>query len=91
MVVTAKTISLQKDGQDAMRVDYKLDPKKQPKAIDTTHEIDPGKPILQMGSYSLEKDRLTLCIAAKGVDRPRRFKTDKGNTFVLRRSAPTAK
>ena len=44
--ITDKHITIGKVGQDPMGFEYTLDATKTPKAIDTTHELDPGKPIL---------------------------------------------
>jgi len=52
---------------------YKLDPTRKPRTIDMTfaNGLDEGK-ILQ-GIYTLERDRLTLCLPHLGADRPRKF------------------
>ena len=41
--------------------------------MDTTHEIDPGKPIVQLAIYSLDGDELKVCLEAAGKPRPTKF------------------
>jgi uncharacterized protein (TIGR03067 family) len=77
-----------KEAPEGLSVKYKLDPAAQPKAIDTTHELDPGKPIVQLGVYLLEGDTLTLCFEAAGKPRPTAIASQPGDTrnvFVLKR------
>jgi len=77
-----------KEAPEGLSIKYKLDPTEQPKAIDTTHELDPGKPIVQLGVYSLEGDTLTLCLEAAGKPRPTAVASQIGDTrnlFVLKR------
>src|SRR5215213_3588298 len=63
-----------------MKLTYKLDPAKKPKQIDTTHELDPGKPISQLGIYELDGDALKLCLEAAGKGRPAKFETKPNGT-----------
>jgi hypothetical protein len=51
--------------------------------MDTTHEIDPGKPIVQLAIYALDGDDLKLCLEAAGKPRPTRFESKKGDTTVM--------
>ena len=77
-----------KDDKEGLAVNYKLDPTKSPKAIDTTHELDPGKPIVQLGIYELKDDTLKISVEAAGRGRPEKFETKPGDTttsFVLKR------
>ena len=62
---------------------YKLDSTQKPKVIDTTHETDPGKPILQLGVYSLDGDTLKLCLESAGKPRPAKLETKPQDTSVL--------
>jgi uncharacterized protein (TIGR03067 family) len=92
--ITADKLIVQKDKQDAMAMQYTLDESKTPKAMDTTHELDPGKPIEQLAVYSLEGDKLTICLAPAGAARPTKLTSDKGDKFsrfVLKRAKPDAK
>jgi uncharacterized protein (TIGR03067 family) len=88
LVITADTLSIQPGKDDPIRMRYKLDPTQRPKAMDTTHEIDPGKPISQLAIYALDGDELKLCLEAAGKPRPTKFESKAGDTsavWVLRR------
>lgn len=84
-VITEKRISFGTIGQDPMGFNYTLDSAKTPAAIDTTHELAPGKPIVQLGVYSLEGDTLKLSITGAGKARPKDFNDKAATTFILRR------
>ena len=64
---------------------YKLDPTRQPKAIDWTDAIgeDAGKTLL--GIYSLEGDRFVFCVAAPVRERPAEFRTQPGQVLRVNR------
>jgi len=64
---------------------YTLNSSQTPKHIDTTHELDPGKPIIQLGIYSLDGDTLTLSIASAEAPRPKGFSNKADVSFVLKR------
>jgi uncharacterized protein (TIGR03067 family) len=82
-VITADTLFIRPGKDDPIGMTYKLDPTKQPKAMDTTHEIDPGKPIVQLAIYSLDGDELKLCLEAAGKPRPTKFASKAGDTSVV--------
>ena|SRR5688572_2781311 len=66
-------------------IQYKLDATKKPKEIDTSHELDPGNPIIQLGVYSLDGDTLKLRLAAAGEPRPAKLEPKAGEFFVCKR------
>jgi uncharacterized protein (TIGR03067 family) len=70
------------DGSIPIKGTYRLDPTKEPKALDLTDTFgaDAGKTFLAI--YSLEGDRLTFCAADEGQERPTEFATRPG--LVLR-------
>jgi uncharacterized protein (TIGR03067 family) len=82
-VITADSLSMTWGGADLVRMKYTLDATKRPKAIDTTHEIDPGKPIVQLGIYALDGDELKLCLEAAGKPRPAKLESKVGATSVF--------
>ena len=91
-VITEKRISFGRIGQDPMGFHYTLDSTKTPAAIDITHELSPGKPIVQLGIYSLEGDTLKLSLAGAGKARPKNFNEKSATTFILTRAkAPEKK
>ena len=66
-----------------------LDPKATPMAIDIKPAEKGTDAFLIKGIYKLEKDKLTICYALEGRDRPKEFKAeDKTNQaiFVLERA-----
>jgi len=74
------------DVQDMIGVKYTLDPTTKPKSIDTSHELDPGKPIIQLGIYSLKGDTLELCLEGAGKPRPTELGGETGHGFILKRT-----
>lgn len=82
-VIAADMLSIKAGKDDPITVKYQVDATKQPKAMDTTHEIDPGKPIVQLAIYSLDGDELTVCLEAAGKPRPTRFESKIGDTTVV--------
>jgi len=70
----------------AITLTYKLDASKQPKTMDTSHELDKGKPIIQLAIYALDGDELKLSLAPAGKPYPTKLES-KGDWsfFVLKR------
>jgi len=92
VVITEDRVSFGAIGQDPMCVNYTLNSAKKPAEIDTTHELDPGKPFVQLGIYSLEGDTLKLSLTGAGKARPKNFNEKSTSTFILRRiKAPNRK
>jgi uncharacterized protein (TIGR03067 family) len=68
-----------------------LDPSKEPRSIDNKPGIGPHKGETIPGIYKLEGDKLSLCYAPAGKERPTEFKTelDSGRwRYVLKRRTP---
>ncbi|HYV39571.1 MAG TPA: TIGR03067 domain-containing protein [Gemmataceae bacterium] len=82
-VITADTLFIKPGKDDAIGMKYKLDPSMKPKAMDTTHEIDPGKPISQLAIYTLDGDELKVCLEAAGKPRPMKFESKPGDTTIV--------
>jgi uncharacterized protein (TIGR03067 family) len=94
LVFGGEMFTIQKGKEDALAMRYTLDPTTTPKQIDTTHEIDPGKPIVQLGIYALEGDSLKLSLEAAGKPRPTAFESKAKSTsvvFVLKRAKDAGK
>jgi peroxiredoxin Q/BCP len=60
---------------------YQLDPSKNPKEIDIAWR-DGDKERTFKGIYAIEEDRLKICLAATGNERPRGFQSAKGVPFA---------
>jgi uncharacterized protein (TIGR03067 family) len=60
---------------------FKIDPKK--KTIDFTPSDGDQKGETFKGLYDLKKDKLTLCFAPPGQDRPTELKSDEGSGRIL--------
>src|SRR5262245_10883359 len=74
------------DGSTPIRGTFKLDPSREPKAVDwtDTHGEDAGKTFLAI--YRFDGDHLTFCAADEGLERPTEFRTRGGEVLrVLRR------
>ena len=69
------------DGSIPIRGSFKLDPTRDPKAIDytDTHGADAGKTFLAI--YSLDGNKLIFCAASEGQERPTEFKTKSGEVL----------
>jgi uncharacterized protein (TIGR03067 family) len=73
------------DGSIPIRGTYKIDPTRNPKAVDWTDIIgeDAGKTLLAI--YRLEEDLFTFCAAYPGQERPTEFKTRPGQVLRVSR------
>lgn len=79
MAVEGQRFTLTSWHRVAVKGTIKLDPTKTPKEYDSVH--DDGKHL--KGVYELEGDKLRLCIAAPGADRPNAFETKRGDPLTL--------
>ncbi|MFN0111604.1 MAG: TIGR03067 domain-containing protein [Blastocatellia bacterium] len=61
---------------------YKLDSSRKPKEIDVVRRVG-GEERTFKGIYFVEKDRLKVCLAGTGNERPKDFKTGKGIEFAV--------
>jgi uncharacterized protein (TIGR03067 family) len=65
-------------GKPADRFTYTADPRKDPAEVDIT---GPGETVRAI--YRVEGDKLTLCLAQPGADRPKEFDAPPGSDAVL--------
>jgi uncharacterized protein (TIGR03067 family) len=65
------------------RGSVQLDPSAEPKAIDLIFETAPEGRNRNLGIYTLEGDRWTICLARQGGTRPTTFATSPGNAVAL--------
>lgn len=87
VVITADKITVMENGKKRVMT-YKLDPDKKPRHIDltTVEGSDEGK--MAPGIYDLDANRLRICFAEPGGERPKDFDPKKGSKemrFVMRR------
>jgi uncharacterized protein (TIGR03067 family) len=63
----------------------KLDPTKDPKAINAVVMLGPGKGDAMLGIYTLDGDTLKICFDVPGNERPKEFKTtpDSGRLLLV--------
>ena len=91
VVITADKFSFQMNKEQTVAFKYVLDETKKPKTIDTSHEVDPGRPLTQFGIYSLEGDTLKLCLESAGRPRPTKLQAtdrDTAVSWVFKRAKP---
>jgi uncharacterized protein (TIGR03067 family) len=70
---------------------FKLDPTKEPRAIDMTITEGKGKGEKSLGIYALEGDTLKIAFALPGKSRPANFTPQQGSSemlFVMKRAQP---
>jgi uncharacterized protein (TIGR03067 family) len=70
-------------GKTFIATTIKLDPGKSPKAMDITFTEGESKGKVSLGIYKIEDDRLTICRAAPGTDRPSEFASKPGSGHTL--------
>jgi uncharacterized protein (TIGR03067 family) len=73
------------DGSTLIKGTFKVDPTREPKALDLTDPFgaDPGKTCLAIDA--LEGDRLIFCAADAGQERPTEFRTQPGQDLLVSR------
>jgi uncharacterized protein (TIGR03067 family) len=83
-VVEKDHVVWQRDGRSFAGTRIELDPSRDPKAIDVIPDGGQYRGERVLGIYKLERDRLTICMAAPGKPRPTEFKAEKGSGCILR-------
>jgi uncharacterized protein (TIGR03067 family) len=69
------------DGTIHIKGTYKLDPSREPKAVDWTDTFGEDKGKVFLAIYSLEGDRMIFCAADAGQERPTEFTTRPGQVL----------
>jgi uncharacterized protein (TIGR03067 family) len=74
-------------GQDKTEGTFRLDPSKNPKTIDIVPDNGPDRGKKQLGIYTFDGDKIKICAAMPGKERPTNFETkDKiGYTVMILR------
>jgi uncharacterized protein (TIGR03067 family) len=77
-------------GQEKIEGTIRLDPSKNPKTIDIVPDNGPDRGRVQQGVYEVDGNKLRICAAPPGKDRPATFETkDKpGQTLLILRKQP---
>jgi len=77
-------------GQEKIEGTFRLDPSANPKRIDVLPDDGPDRGRVQQGVYEFDGDKLKICAATPGTDRPAGFDTkDKpGRTLLILRKQP---
>lgn len=73
-----------RNGRSFAGTRIELDPSRDPKAIDVIPDGGKDRGERVLGIYKVEKDRLTICMAAPGKPRPKDFNAQKGSGCTLR-------
>lgn len=77
------------DGSTAIKGTFRLDPTREPKAVDWTDTFGPDAGKTFLAIYSLEEDRLIFCAADEGQERPTEFRAGPGQVLrVSQREVP---
>jgi uncharacterized protein (TIGR03067 family) len=80
---TGNRFTARRQGQVLLEGSIRLDPSAKPKRIDTRMSSGPNKGRTRLGIYELNGDRLRICYAEFGKDRPAVFSTREGTGFLL--------
>jgi uncharacterized protein (TIGR03067 family) len=83
-IVTGDRVVWQRDGKSFAGTRIVLDPTQEPRTIDVIPEGGRNRGEHIPGIYKLERDLLTICMAAPGKPRPREFTARKGSERTLR-------
>ncbi len=83
-IVEKDHVVWKRDGKSFAGTRIELDPAREPKTIDVIPDGGKDRGERVLGIYQLEKDRLTICMAAPGKPRPKEFKAEKGSGRSLR-------
>lgn len=86
-IIGADGKSIGKMGKVEYQANIRVEPTKDPKTIDNSHETGASKGKKQFGIYKLEGDRFTVCMTPPGAaesDRPKNFDTkDTRNVLFI--------
>ena len=82
-IVTDDHVVWERNGKRFAGSKVVLDPTKDPKTIDVIPDGGRNRGEHILGIYKLERDMLTICMAAAGSPRPSEFKAEKGNEWTL--------
>jgi uncharacterized protein (TIGR03067 family) len=88
-VIAGDKLTAMRGGKASHTSTLRIDPSKSPRQMDTIFVRPDGNASVALGIYELEGDKLTVCSATAGSDRPERFEsTEKTTLTVLKRADP---
>jgi uncharacterized protein (TIGR03067 family) len=79
-IIKGNHYTLLNDGKEIFKGTIKVDPSKNPKAIDAARD---GNDTTALGIYELEGDMQKVCLATPGKDRPAKFDGSEGTGNTL--------
>jgi uncharacterized protein (TIGR03067 family) len=91
-IVTDDHVVWQRNGKQFAGTTVVLDSTNEPNTIDVIPDGGRNRGERILGIYKLDRDTLTICMAAPGQPRPKDFKAEKGNGWTLQtftREKPT--
>jgi uncharacterized protein (TIGR03067 family) len=91
LVFTDKKLTVKPNQRESYDADYALKPNQKLKAIDITYTTGPDEGKTFRGVYTLDGDRLKICLSAPGEARPVELETQKGSArtlWTLKRGKP---
>jgi uncharacterized protein (TIGR03067 family) len=91
-IATDDHVVWQRDGKQFAGTRVVLDSTNEPNTIDAIPDGGRNRGERVLGIYKLDRDTLTICMAALGQPRPKEFKAEKGSAWTLQtfaREKPT--
>jgi uncharacterized protein (TIGR03067 family) len=82
-IVTDDHVVWQRDGKQFAGTKVVLDSTTEPNTIDVIPDGGRNRGERILGIYKLDRDALTICLAAPGQPRPKEFGAEKGNGCTL--------
>jgi uncharacterized protein (TIGR03067 family) len=82
-IVTEDQVVWERDRKRFAGTKVVLDPSAEPKKIDVIPDGGRKRGEHILGIYKLDRDTLTICMAAAGQPRPTEFKAEKGSGWTL--------
>jgi uncharacterized protein (TIGR03067 family) len=82
-IVTGDHVVWQRDGKQFAGTKILLDSSMEPNTIDVIPDGGPNRGERIVGICKLDRDTLTICMAAAGQPRPTEFKAEKGSGWTL--------
>ena len=82
-IVTEDHVVWERDGKRFAGTKVVLDSSKEPQSIDVVPDGGRNRGEHILGIYKLDRETLTICMAAPGQPRPREFKAEKGSGCTL--------